>query len=128
MAGQKPAVEVTGVKEFQRAIGRMRDDVESPELHRRPAEAVRDRARDLVPRVSGALGDTIDVVVTLEGAEVVAGSPTVPYAGVIEYGWPDRNIEADRYLRDAASEGDGAVTDRYAARIGQLVERVGRES
>lgn len=130
MAGP-PAVTVTGAAEFQRAIRKMGDELDDPEFHRRPAEAVRDRALDRVPRVSGALADTIDVVVGPGGSEIVAGSPLVPYAGVIEHGWDDRNIEAARYLAGALDDlggQAGQVHDVYADQVGDLVERVGRES
>lgn len=125
MAGP-PAVRVEGAAEFRRAIARMAADLETPDFHRDAGELVRDRALERVPRVSGDLASTIDVVVGADGSELVAGSAAVPYAGVIEYGWPERGIEAQHYLTDDHDPAE--VHDVYADQVGELVKRVGRES
>lgn len=127
MAG-KPAVTVTGAVETQRALRRMGDSLGEPAFHLPAGELVRDRALELVPRVSGALADTIELVVQPDGTDVVAGSPTVPYAGVIEFGWDDRGIAARHYLAGALDESADAVHDVYAREVGELVDRVHRES
>lgn len=127
MAG-KPAVQVTGAVEFQRALRRMEDSLGDPAFHRSPAEAARDRVLERVPRVSGALADTVAVVAIDGGSEIVAGSPLVPYAGVIEYGWDARHIEARHYLEGGVADSAGTIHDVYADEVGALVERVGRES
>lgn len=127
MAG-KPAVTVTGARETQRALRRMAASLDDPEIHRPAGEAVRDRALELVPRVSGDLASTIDVVPGAEGSDVVAGSAAVPYAGVIEYGWDEHAIEGAFYLTGALDDRAPAAHDAYAGQIGELVKRVGRES
>jgi len=73
MAGN-PAVQVSGALEFQLALRRMAADLDDQATPTAAAEKVRDRSLELVPRVSGALAETIEVDV-VEGwsASVVAG-------------------------------------------------------
>lgn len=127
MAGP-PAVQVTGAVETQRALRRMAGSLDDPAFHGPPGEILRQRALDRVPRVSGALAETIDLRIQPDGAEVVAGSSLVPYAGVINYGWDARNIEAQPYLTGDLGEVAADVTAAYAHEVSDLVERVGRES
>lgn len=128
MAGAKPAGEVVGAVETQRALKRMADDLGDPATAERAGAVVLARADELVPRVSGALAGTLRLVLTDAGVDVLAGSPLVPYAGVIEYGWDERGIRAQPYLRDSLEQRAEAIHDVYADRVADLVERVGRES
>jgi hypothetical protein len=127
MAGT-PAGELVGAAETRRALGRMAADLDDPATPHRAAELVMARADDLVPRVSGDLAATLRVVDVEGGAQVVAGSALVPYAGVIEYGWPARGIRPQSYLTAALDQRAEAIHDVYADRVGDLVERVGQES
>jgi hypothetical protein len=127
VAGQ-PAVKVTGAVEFQRALGRMRGSLEDRAFHQPPAEAARDRVLERVPRVTGDLADTVAIVPIPGGVEIVAGSPLVPYAGVINYGWDAHGIEAQHFLDGGLEDSAAAIHDAYAAEVDALVERVGRES
>jgi hypothetical protein len=106
----------------------MAADLDDPATPHKAADLVLARADELVPRVSGDLASTLRVVEVEHGADVVAGSPLVPYAGVIQYGWPARGIAAQPYLTDGLAQRAEAIHDVYADRIGDLVERVGRES
>jgi hypothetical protein len=128
VAGAKPAGEVVGAVETQRALRRMADDLGDPATAERAGAVVLARADELVPRVSGALAGTLRLVLTDAGVDVLAGSPLVPYAGVIQYGWSERGIRAQPYLTDSLEQRAEAIHDVYADRVADLVERVGRES
>lgn len=104
----------------------MADSLDDRETHEPAGQVALDRALGRVPRVSGDLADTIALEVRQDGSELIAGSPAVPYAGVIEYGWGAHGIEAQHYL--AGDDVPAAVHDAYAEKVGELVERVGRES
>lgn len=53
------------------------------------------------PRVSGALAGSMRAGRGKTKAVVRAGGAKVPYAGVIHYGWPARNIKPQPFLLDA---------------------------
>ena len=82
-------------------------------------------ARPLVPVLTGRLVG--DLRASATGAEVVVevGGPSVPYAGVINFGWPGRNISAARFMEAAENEGDRVVADEIADAITSLIRRVG---
>lgn len=53
------------------------------------------------PVLSGALAGSIRAGRGRTNAVVRAGGAAVPYAGVIHYGWPKRNITPQPFLTDA---------------------------
>jgi hypothetical protein len=126
VAGQTgPAVE--GGAQLQRAFRQMsaRLDALQP-THDAAADVGVTMARTRAPRRSGALVGTIERTAITDGSQIVAGSPLVPYAGVINYGWSDRNIEAQPFLPD---EGDVAeLTAPYVDRVNDLVRTFDREA
>lgn len=121
-----PTVAIVGATELRLALGRLGDKAADPAIAQRAAELVATEARDRVPVASGALYATIDVQPALPAALVVAGSPAVPYAGVQEYGWAARGIEARHYLGGAADDQADEVAELYADHVGGLVVDVGR--
>lgn len=102
------------------------DDLKT--IHRDAGELVATRARDLVPRVSGALGGTIRLSVRKSGVSILAGRAAVPYAGPIHFGWTARNIRAQPFLFDARAQRADDVVRRYEDRVAALVVRVGAET
>jgi hypothetical protein len=73
-------------------------------LHSRIGALVAASASGRVPRASGALAGTIRASGTASTTTVRAGYASIPYAGVVEWGWPARNIGAQPYLTTAASD------------------------
>lgn len=93
--------QVTGTASVVRALVSLGAEIEHPAtalavLATAGAAALRHHA----PRKSGRLGDNTTTEVTRGRAAV---STTVPYAGVINNGWPRRNIAPARY-REAADQ------------------------
>lgn len=122
-------VKIEGSQELRRALRQLEDKTESKALgkelkaeYKRAAEVIVWRAQrnaSALEMSNGALASTIKARGALRGAAVVAGTPSVPYAGPIEFGWPTRPnrwkgwrggpITARRYLRNAVEEGQGQV-------------------
>lgn len=123
MAG--PTVKFVGAAELRVGLRRLGDGADDPDVARRGAELVADEVRERTPVDSGDLVVSIRVEQATPSAAVVAGSPSIPYAGVQEYGWPARNIDAQHYMADAADESADDVTDIYAEHVGGLVIDVG---
>jgi hypothetical protein len=128
VAGQtRPTVQ--GADELRRALRRMSDRLDDMEgTHASAGEKIATVARAIVPRVSGALADTIAVETTPEGSAVVAGSDAVPYAGVINYGWPARDIDAQPYLDEAVGTAGSDAIEVYQDRVEDLVRTLDREA
>jgi hypothetical protein len=128
VAGQtRPTVQ--GADELRRALRRMADRLDDMEgTHASAGEKIATVARAIVPRVSGALAETIAVEPTQDGSSVIAGSDLVPYAGVINYGWPDRNIDPQPYLDEAQELAEDQAIDVYRERVEDLVRTLDREA
>lgn len=75
------------------------------------------------PTVSGALAATIRAGRGKTKAVVRAGGARVPYAGVIHYGWPARNIPATNFLSDALAAERGAVFDALREGLDELIKK-----
>ena len=119
-----PRVEVEGAPQLRRALKRFGDRADDlKDLHRIAAEPVAAEARALVPVDDGTLRASIRQDRRAKGAAVLAGGARIPYAGVIHFGWPARNIEPDPFLYDAADARADEVRARYADGIARLVDR-----
>jgi phage gpG-like protein len=77
------------------------------------------------PRRSGRLAASIRSTGQAGAAVVRAGGAKVPYAGVIEYGWPSRNISAQPYLRTAAHRTEPRWAPMYLAEVQAILDRIG---
>jgi len=129
VAGGQPAVTVKGGPQLQRAFGRMADRADDMRsAHDAAAGVVADRARDLAPRQSGALADSIHVETSDTGAVVAVGGPSIPYAGPIHFGWRDRNIEPQPFMTDALADAGPDVREAYDDGVGDVVKRFDREA
>lgn len=129
MAAGTPAVQITGAKELRRALKNMDrrlDDLK--DVHSDAGELVASRARALVPYESGELESTIRTDRRATGASVLAGRSRVPYAGVIHFGWPGHNIEAQPFLYEALEDKREDVANLYALGIEVLVQKLDREA
>lgn len=73
------------------------------------------------PVQSGALDSTVRAGRGKTKAVVRAGSRRVPYAGVIHYGWPARNIAPNPFLTEALQRQRGAVLAALDRGLGDLL-------
>lgn len=73
------------------------------------------------PRKSGTLAGTIRAGRGKTKAVVRMGGARAPYAGVQEYGWPERGITAAATLEDALTREQGAAVATLDAGIGALL-------
>lgn len=128
--GGRAGVEVEGGAQLRRAFKKLEGRAgDLRPAHRAAAELVQDRADFLVPRQTGALGDSIKANVRRSGSSVIAGGTSlVPYAGPIHFGWRDRNIEPQPFLYDALDDRRDEIRDRYAAEVALMVRRFDTEA
>tara|TARA_R100001129_G_scaffold118264_1_gene81766 strand:+ start:236 stop:610 length:375 start_codon:yes stop_codon:yes gene_type:complete len=120
------SIKATGVKELRRELRRMGDDLEDlKSLNLTVATLVSQRAKDLVPRRTGNLADTIRPAGTKTAGRVRAGFKRVPYAGVIHFGFPARGIQPQPFLYDALDQRRGEVFDAYFKGIAKIQRKAG---
>ena len=120
------SIKATGVKELRRELRRMGDDLEDLKaLNLTVATMVAERAKDIVPRRTGNLADTIRPAGTKTAGRVRAGFKRVPYAGVIHFGFPARRIQPQPFLYDALDQRRGEVFDAYFKGIKKIQRKAG---
>jgi len=94
------------------------------DLHRRIGLTVQAAAGGIVPRRSGDLAGSIRSSGTKTSAVVRAGYASIPYAGVIEWGWPARSIDPQPYLTEAAQRTEPEWVGDYQREMQSILDRV----
>lgn len=123
MAGDR--VRVEGLRELRKALKNAQKDYEDLKAAGlEAAEPVERQARVLVPKLTGALEGTLRSAGQASGAVVRAGFARVPYAGVIHFGWPARNISPNPFLYDALDQRRSDVIRIYQERINDISKKV----
>lgn len=118
-------LQVRGLRELQKALKVAGDDLgELKALNGRAAQIVADAAGPHAPRKSGRLSASVRVGATNRAGIVRAGKGSVPYAGVIHWGWSRRGIKAQPWLADAAASSEGRWTDAYKAGVEEILDKV----
>jgi len=121
-----PAIKVEGAKQVQKALRNIEGGTEDLKaVHLDAAEIVATQARALVPRRSGKLASSIRAAGQARQGVVRAGFASVPYAGVIHFGWPAHNISPQPWMYDALDERRGEVLGVYADRVNDLIKKNG---
>lgn len=117
-------IHIEGLRETIRALERFGVDVEDlrDAFGKISAEIVTE-ARGEVPVAGGTLQGTIRPARTKNKAVVRAGSGGVPYAGVINYGWPDRGIPATDFLTGPANRDTDDKARQIEANLQALIRR-----
>lgn len=117
-------ISIQGVKEVTDSLNKMARDLESNiELNKELSTTLSQKASALAPRLTGALASSVVGNPSAEKAQIMAGSAAVPYAGVIEYGWPQKNIEAQPYLNPAVNDNMGYIIEKYNDSIQKAIKQ-----
>jgi len=118
------AITIQGVKEVTDSLNKLARDLESNiELNKELSTNLSQKASALAPRLTGALASSVQGNPSAEKAQILAGSAAVPYAGVIEYGWPNRNIQAQPYLNPAVNNNMGYIVEKYNDSIQAAIKK-----
>jgi phage gpG-like protein len=120
-----PKYRVEGAAELARTLRSASDNVEDlVEVHTEVGQIVAKGGEQWVPRETGTLAGTIRSTGTKAEANVRAGSTTVPYAGVQEFGWPERRIPASPYLTRSLETNEPAIVRTYEDAVDRVLARV----
>ncbi|MFN7583756.1 MAG: hypothetical protein ACK5P0_00190 [bacterium] len=117
-------ITITGVKEVIDTLNKLGKDLESnEELNKELSSTLSQKASAMAPRLTGALASSVKGNPSAEKAQILAGSAAVPYAGVQEYGWPEKNINAQPYLRPAVHNNMGYIIEKYNESIQKAIKK-----
>lgn len=118
-------VEVEGARELRASMKRAGEDLgDLADAHAEVAAQVAAASSAAAPRKSGNLAGTVRGNRAKTSAVVKAGRASVPYAGVIHWGWPRRNIAAHPWMTDTAKATEPAWTETYLSAIRRIVDRI----
>lgn len=82
-------------------------------------------ASRLAPRKSGRLAGDVRGNRAKAKAVVTVGRASVPYAGPINYGWPQRGIKASEFLQRADEHMQPVAVQRLETEINRAITRRG---
>lgn len=118
------SIHVTGLREVVRSLNQFKQATEDlKDANNAIGSKVSRDAVATAPKLTGALAGSIRPNRAKNNIQIKAGGAKVPYAGVIEYGYPTRGIEAQPFLRRAAWDNMGYVKEEYARNIQGLVQK-----
>lgn len=120
------AIEITveGVKQVQDTLDKLARELENNStLNKELSSTLAQKASAIAPRLTGALAASVQGNPSEKKAQILAGNEAVPYAGVIEYGWPQRNITAQPYLRAAVNNNMDYIVAKYEDSIKENIKK-----
>lgn len=121
-------IRVEGLKELTAKLRRI--DRDHPKaltaLHKKIAEPVARAARIRSPKRGGRLARSVRAGGSQKAAMIRAGTniPRYQYAGVIHYGWPKRNIEAQPFLTDSVAANQRQAFLIYDRDLGRFLDDI----
>ena len=115
-------LELLGGKELRASLKAAGDDLaDLKAAHAAAAAIIAAAAKGMAPRRTGRLATSIRGSGSKAEAIVQAG---VVYAGVIEFGWPRRNIPGQPYLVPAARDTEPEWRPAYEAELQRIIAKV----
>ena len=118
-------VEVRGAKELRKSLKQAGDDLsDMKDANLAVGNIVVSAAQGLAPHRTGALAGSIRAARAAGSVAIRGGLRRVPYAGVIHWGWPARNIKAQPFLSDAATSTEAEWVALYEAELDKIIDRV----
>lgn len=111
-------VSVQGLREVTRSLSQYAGAIdELKEANAKIGSKVAQTAIATAPKLSGALASSVKYNRAKNSVSLKAGGARVPYAGVIEYGDPNRGIEAQPFLRRAAWNDREYIKQQFSANL-----------
>lgn len=117
-------VSIQGIDQAEKAIKSLAKELENNlTLNKELSTTLAQKASAIAPRLTGALASSVQGNPSEKKAQILAGSAAVPYAGVIEYGWPAKNIKAQPYLRAAVNQNMEYIVEKYNESIRENIRK-----
>lgn len=124
MAGK--AAFVVGQRRFVQTMRKAGADLdELKDVNRQAAHVAMQVARGITPRgPTGRLAKSTRAGATRKAGVIRAGRKSIPYAGVINYGWPRRHIGGQLYLNNAVKQTEPVWTALYETYVRKTVSQI----
>lgn len=124
MAGFDIELTEKGAKEAARRLRKAGADMQQLKAaYKDMAGVVKTNAGHVVPVRSGKLKRSIRASATQRSGVVRAGRANLPYAGVINYGWPRHHIEATHFMETGLALSQAEVISLYAKAIRDALDQ-----
>lgn len=124
-SSRRASVEVPGLRRLTRDLRQLGDDLgDLKDAAQRAGMIVVTAAASRAPRSTGRLAGSGRAARAAGRVSVMYGSASVPYAGPIHYGWPDRGIDPQPFVTDAAQATESQWLDVYTEAIDNAVDEV----
>lgn len=124
-AGGNGSIQLKGASELARGLKKAGADMKDlRQVNKEAAQIVVPEAKSLAPHKSGKLAESVRAGATQKAGVVRAGSKRVPYAGVINYGWPGHNIKPTHFANQAAKNTEPQWTQLYADAVQKIINRI----
>jgi hypothetical protein len=118
------SISVEGEAQVKSALAKVEKDiVDRLPLNKDLSDELSRQASARAPRLTGELASTVKGNPSADKAQILAGGGGVVYAGVQEYGWPEKNIKEQPYLRPAVYENLGYIEEKYNDYIKSIIKR-----
>lgn len=120
------AAYVVGQKRFVQTMRKAGANMkELKEVNRQAANIALPAVRSLAPRgKTGRLASSVRAGATQKAGVIRAGRKSVPYAGVINYGWPARRIKPRLFVNNGVASTEGAWQRLYKQFIDRTMSQV----
>lgn len=121
----RATIEIEGARQLRATLAKAGADLNDfKAAHREVGAYVGARAVALAPKVSGRLAGSMRPSSAKASATVRFGSSSIPYAGVIHWGWAGHNIAANPFASTAAETTEPQWLPVYMARVQRIVDSV----
>ena len=118
------SITVKGVEEVKSSLNKFVNDIENTsDVISTLGKTIAGKASAIAPQQTGKLAASVSSKFENGTLQVYAGNESVPYAGVIEYGWPKHNISAQPYLRPAVYDNMGMIEQKYNEQIEKSIKK-----
>ena len=118
------SISVTGEEKVKSALAKVEKDiVDRLPLNKDLSDELSKQASAKAPRLTGELASTVKGNPSADKAQIVAGGGQVVYAGVQEYGWPEKNIKEQPYLRPAVYDNLPYIEEKYNNYIESVIKK-----
>lgn len=125
--GRGVRVDITAIQDFRSDLGRAPRNTATA-LQKAAQSAVRSKVvpkvRAGAPRRSGRLRGSVRAVTHGRQAELVVGGRDVPYAGVINWGWPAKNIRGQEFIYKGIVQASSEMMKIYTESVNKVLRVV----
>lgn len=119
------ALYIVGQKRFVQTMRRAGADLdELKSVNRQAAQIALPAVTGRTPVRTGRLRGSVRVGATRRAGVIRAGSKAVPYAGVINYGWPAHHITPRLYVNNGVAGSESAWMRVYADYVEKTMKQV----